>query len=35
MASFGESIVFETNWQEGEFDECQKHLVKKYPKVVE
>lgn len=35
MASFGESIVFETNWQEGEFDEYQKHLVKKYPEVIE
>ena len=35
MASFGKSIVFEANWQEEEFDEYQKHLVKKYPKVVE
>lgn len=35
MARFEKKVVFETNWQEGEFEEYQKHLVEEYPKVVE
>ena len=34
MARFGKNVIMETNWGEEEFDKAQKHLIKKYPKVV-
>ena len=35
VARFGKHVISEVNWQEGEFDKFQKHLIEDYPKVVE